>query len=120
MRKRGTSSVHRLALLEVLLELGVPSKQTNYFGETTLHLACSTWFGDIYDQDARWEGIIDLLLGPKSNTDINEADKKGIRAVHLAATLSDRVLRWLVERGADPTALTGEGQTPLQVACRAR
>jgi len=37
-----------------------------------------------------------------------------------ASTISEQLVHWLVDAGADPTVCTREGQTLLQVACRAR
>lgn len=104
--------------LEMLLELGVPVTQKNHSGATALHVACSSirtsWTAD------PWKGVIDLLVGPKFNIGVDEGDHNGIRAIHLAATISELIVGYLVKAGADPTVCTVDGQTPLQVACRAR
>jgi hypothetical protein len=48
---------------------------------------------------------------------VTSTDEQGRTALHLAAE-QDRteVARWLLEHGADPFAVTGQGQTPLDVA----
>jgi ankyrin repeat protein len=113
-----TDHLTQVRFLEVLLQLGVAVAQKNYSGATPLHITCSSRPNSGSAQI--WKAIIDLLLGPKFGIGINEGDNNGIRAIHLAATISEQLVHWLVDAGADPAVRTREGQTPLQVACRAR
>ncbi|KAK3177239.1 hypothetical protein OEA41_008568 [Lepraria neglecta] len=67
-------------------------------------------------RDQNWwytNGPLEFLLGSKCNPDVNVADSKEIRPIHLAATLSERRVRRMLNEGADSKALTIEGQSAV-------
>lgn len=64
--------------------------------------------------------VLEFLLAPNCAADLNAADFKGVSPLHLAATICEGNVRWLLGKGADVEALTLEGQSALHVASRAR
>jgi len=101
-------------LLDLMLEFGISPLARNRYGQTALHLAFSH-AGSHYPYSP-----LDFLLGPKCDLDVNAADVKGIRPIHLTATFSECLIIRLLKLGADPTVITIEGQSPLMIACRTR
>lgn len=108
----------QLLLLETILDLGVSPSSRNYAGQTPFYIAAGmqrSRLMTMYKTDP-----YEFLLGPKCNSDANEPDNMGIRPIHLAATLSEVQFLRLIDEGADPFAMTVEGQSVLQIAARAR
>eukprot|EP00743_Colponemidia_sp_Colp-15_P002114 GILK01002295.1.p1 GENE.GILK01002295.1~~GILK01002295.1.p1 ORF type:complete len:346 (-),score=46.00 GILK01002295.1:191-1228(-) len=107
---RGETPLHRAAwvgLKEIAAELvALGAQQTqNQFGITPLHLACAndrcnvaTYFLDI--------GVPVDPLSYKNNTPLHRAAAKG----------AVRIVRLLLERGADWRFKNSDGKTPLDVA----
>ena len=117
-QSRSYHQTEQLKLLETILELGVSPSFRNNMGQTPFDIAAGMQRGRMmttYKTDP-----YEFLLGPKSNLSVNEPDYRGIRPIHLAATLSEAQFVRLIEEGADPLAVTVEGQSVLQIACRAR
>ena len=101
-------------LLDLILEFDIFPLARNRYGQTALHLAFS------HAESHYPCSPLDFLLGPKCNLDVNVADMKGIRPIHLTTTFSERLTIRLLKLGADPTVITIEGQSPLMIACRTR
>ena len=101
-------------LLSVILEFGISPRARNRYGQTALHLAFS------HAESHYPNSPLDFLLGPKCNLDVNVADMKGIRPLHLTASFNESLTMRLLKLGADPTVTTIEGQSPLMIACRTR
>jgi ankyrin repeat protein len=118
---RQTRSYHQkeqAELLDTILELRVSPFSRNNVGQTPFHIAAGmnrSRMMTMYKTDP-----YEFLLGPKCNLDVNDADYRGIRPIHLAASLSEVQFARLMEEGADPLAVTVEGQSVLQIASRAR
>jgi ankyrin repeat protein len=86
------------------LDHGANLNALDLSGRTALHLASEITF-------------IELLLDHGMNVDVR--DKKGWTPLHWAASrLKLQVLVVLLDRGADPHALTNKGDTPFQLANR--
>jgi ankyrin repeat protein len=107
-------SKEQIELLDLLLELAISPHARNHAGQTPFHIAS----GNACNSDI--PGPYNFLLGPKCNADVNAADYKGVRPIHMAATISQYQVLQLLDLGADPLVVTVEGQSVLQVACRAR
>jgi ankyrin repeat protein len=61
------------------------------------------------------------LLVRVGGLDVNEPDVDGFTCLHMCASSEHyRVLRWLINAGADVDAVTALGQTPLLIACICR
>ena len=108
----------QLLLLETILDLGVSPFSQNNAGQSPFHISAGMERGRLmtmYKTDA-----YEFLLGPKCNLDVNQPDNRGIRPIHLAATLSEIQFSRLIDEGADPLTMTIEGQSVLQIACRVR
>ncbi|KAL2075247.1 hypothetical protein VTL71DRAFT_190 [Oculimacula yallundae] len=119
---RQTPSYHakeQLELLMILFELGISPNARNHAGQTPFHIAAGrkrsskTWIPNATDP-------FQFLLGPTCMADVNASDNKGIRPIHLAATLSEAQVQELLDHGADPLVVTVEGQSVLHVASRTR
>ena len=106
-------------LLTTLLELGVSPTSINNCGQTPFHIAAgmrrSSWRPTSYKTDP-----FEFLLGPKCNADVKASDHKGVQPIHFAAALSDTQVKELLDHGADPMALTTDGQSVLHIASRNR
>lgn len=117
-RKSGDYYFNELEnLLETTVELGVGPSSKNHLGQIPLHMSAGTreQHHTSYKTDP-----LDFLLGPKCNSDVNAADNKGVRPIHLAATLCEKRVRRLFMEGADANELTVESQSLLHVVSRAR
>lgn len=106
----------QLATLEKILELGIDPRAVNHAGQIPLHIAV----GNRIEMSHYKTDPIEFLLSPKCNVDINASDHLGIRAIHLAAALGESQIKQLLEKGANSTVVTLEGQTPLHIASRTR
>lgn len=61
------------------------------------------------------DALIGLLL--ERGAQINHQNHRGVTALYLAAGIGrEEQVRWLLDRGADPTIATGSGFTPLRLA----
>jgi len=109
----------QLELLTTLLELDVSPTSLNNYGQTPFHIAAgmrrSCGRPNSYKTDP-----FEFLLGPKCNADVNASDYKGVQPIHFAAALSDTQVKELLDHGADPMALTVDGQSVLHIASRHR
>lgn len=107
----------QLELLELVLELGVSPLSPNNAGQTPLHIALKKSGGSVSSYKTR---PVEFLLGPKCNADINASDAMGIRPIHEAVSLSEQLVRYCLENGADPLPVTNEGLNILHICSRAR
>ena len=104
----GRTALHKASgyggpeIARILLEHGTNPNTPDHSGRTALHLASKNT-------------IVDLLLEYGANVDAR--DEEGWTPLHNAArTLKLQVLVALLGRGADPHALTNNGETPFQFA----
>lgn len=123
-RGGGNTAFHQAAMagstvghLEKLAQSGIDVNRPNAAGRLPLHTLCSVGYYDVelpvylVDQ-ARW------LIQRTKNVDAPDVD--GIRPLHLAAMMSEYLVKELLAAGADPSGITAEGLTPLHLASRAR
>jgi len=113
-----------IALVRVLLEAGADPKLTLPNGTTALMLAAGLgWrngspLAPSYDQGSDAEAVetLDLLLS--LGLDLKAANAAGDTALHAAVggRGSEAIVKFLLERGADPLAANGRMQTPLSIA----
>jgi ankyrin repeat protein len=71
-----------------------------------------------YDQGSEEEAVATLELLLSLGLDLQAANEAGDTALHAAigGRGSEAIVRFLLERGADPTAANGRQQTPLSIA----
>lgn len=92
------------ALARWLVEQGADIEATDSYGETPLHARASHWQGEV--------GVL-LELG----ANVSARDSRGNTPLHYAARVGNlATMRLLLDRGAEPGALNGAGQTPLGLA----
>ena len=104
-------------LLETVIGFDVGPSSKNNLEQIPFHIAAGTREQPLASCKT---DPLDFLLGPKCNSDVNAADSRGVRPIHLAATLCEKRIRRLLIEGADPDVLTVEGQSLLHTASRAR
>jgi len=113
-----------IALVRVLLEAGADPKLTLPNGTTSLMLAAGLgWrngspLAPSYDQGSDAEAVETLELLLSLGLDLKAANQAGDTALHAAVggRGSEAIVKFLLERGADPTAANGRQQTPLSIA----
>jgi ankyrin repeat protein len=113
-----------IEMARLLLGAGADAKLTMPNGTTALMLAAGLgWrngspLAPSYDQGSEAEALetLELLLG--LGLDINAANADGDTALHAAigGRGSEVIIRFLLERGADPVAVNKREQTPLTIA----
>ncbi|KAK4247362.1 ankyrin repeat-containing domain protein [Corynascus novoguineensis] len=92
-------------MLQLLVEAGVLPLARNTKGQSALHVA-----NDL-------EKLYIVLNTPMfKGLDVNEPDIDGLTPLHHIVRLGEVAVRELLRRGADPTALTARGLSPLHVA----
>jgi len=101
-----------------LVSLGIDPSQTNKKGRTALHVLCCQSHDLNFSIYHKYLPINYLI--PLMRNSIDAADNEGFTALHLAATVGECYTKKLLDAGADPTAVTREGLTPLHLAARAR
>lgn len=98
-------------MLEAIVKMGICASIRNNEGQTPFHIAAGM---RLNPHSPDYMTITyDFWIGAACNLDVNAADHKGIRPIHLAATLSEHQVARLLDDGADPLALTVEGQSVL-------
>jgi ankyrin repeat protein len=102
-----------LDLMNRFLELGADPAAVSDSGETALH--CAT-YGDTTRDGPALEQIAEFLIA--HGTPVNQADNRGLTALHWAAERSAKVVRLLIEAGADPHAVDNDGWSALHHAAR--
>ncbi|KAJ5508213.1 hypothetical protein N7527_010356 [Penicillium freii] len=109
-----------LAMIQ-LIKMGVSPTIPNFRGQTPLHMLCSQTSDDLFAATAQGgKCAIDLLLDAGLGVALNMSDHKGIRPIHLAATVSEHLVGKLLARGADSTVSTKDGRNLLHIASTAR
>eukprot|EP00752_Nemacystus_decipiens_P013475 g11934.t1 len=94
--------------VDLLLDHGADPRQTCMTGETALHFAVSLGHGEAAE-----------TLLKRSQDLVNEADKDGDRAIHLAVQNGDQeIVNLLVDYQADINSPNYRRVTPLAVACK--
>ena len=67
------------------------------------------------------ERMVEMLLSPSSGVIVNQKDTRGSTALHYAAkarTHNDRIIKMLIQSGADVNSLDDEGNSPLYKAAK--
>ena len=113
-----------IELVRVLLEAGADPKATLPNGTTALMLAAGLgWrngspLAPSYDQGSDSEAVETLGLLLSLGLDLGATNEAGDTALHAAVggRGSEAIVRFLLERGADPLAANGRQQTPLSIA----
>lgn len=100
---------HTIEIVRTLLAAGADVNRTNIAGATVL-----AYFFNYSHINNRQ--LLALML--HAGADVNKPDVSGNTALHLAACMSHslRIVRMLVNAGADPTIANTAGQTPLDFA----
>lgn len=94
-----------LSLLNLLLRLNPDLDLVNKNGETALMISIRK----------KTDRITLMLLAHPM--DLDKADVEGFTALHFAVQNKDlKLVRLLLEKGADPTAQTNDGRTPMVLA----
>jgi ankyrin repeat protein len=112
-----------LQLLEVIPSDGNEgvgfATQTNYAGQSALHVAAAMKPDDnrvLDEQDSTW---FDFLLDPQIGLEVSQKCKSGNTPLHLAAPISEARVWKLVSAGADICAQSGQCRIPLHEAAKA-
>ena len=113
-----------IELVRVLLEAGADPMLTLPNGTTALMLAAGLgWrngspLAPSYDQGSDAEAVETLELLLSLGLDLKAANQAGDTALHAAVggRGSEDIVRFLLERGADPLVPNGRQQTPLSIA----
>jgi uncharacterized protein len=113
-----------IEMLRVLLAAGADPKLTLPNGTTALMLAAGLgWrngspLAPSYDQGSDEEAVATLDLLLSLGLDLKAANEAGDTALHAAISGrgSEAIVRFLLERGADPLVPNGRQQTPLSIA----
>lgn len=110
---------HLIRLIHFLLDLGIPPRARNNIGQTALHLAMKlpppsqcAGFGR--------QALLDEVMQIKGFELLDAEDYNGIRPIHLAATVSESLLGYLIGHGADANAVTHEDMSVLHIASKSR
>ncbi|ETS79923.1 hypothetical protein PFICI_07452 [Pestalotiopsis fici W106-1] len=101
-----------------LLEMGVPHMAKNKNGKTVIDILASLKYGGISDRSG-WLRYV-LQADEFRGLDVDGPDAKGIAPIHSAAGRSECNVEILLEAGADPTAITVDGLSPLHIAAMER
>jgi len=135
LRQSGRKKGEHPEKVQVLIKLGIDPLQPNHAGRTALHQMCTyshnqgyrEW--DIRDESygmapdtQRNETMLEYMLSQYSihGLGVDQTDKDGATALHLASTHCEFTTRLLLEAGADPLKTTLEGLNPLHLAARSR
>ena len=101
---------------------GLPPVPTGGFGVPPLHAASGVGYGEGYAANSHrnapsgWMPAIRYLI-EELGADVNAKDHDGNTALHHAAARGDNeVIRYLVSRGADVTAVNRAGETTVDMA----
>jgi ankyrin repeat protein len=113
-----------IELVRVLLAAGADPQLTLPNGTTALMLAAGLGWRDgsplapSYDQGSEEEAVETLELLLSLGLDLKAANEVGDTALHAAISGrgSETIVRFLLERGADPAVPNGRQQTPLSIA----
>jgi ankyrin repeat protein len=117
MRGYASSDAEKLVtVMNLLLEIGIPSTAQNNLGQTPLHFACGSKPAQSLGPKADPFGSI--LKSHVEN--IDTGDFQGVRPIHLAATISEYTVAKLIQHGADSSIPTHEGKSLLHIASRSR
>jgi len=102
-----------LDLMNRFIELGANPAAVSNSGETALHCA-------LYSATAPDEPDLELIVAflIANGTPVNQADTRGLTALHWAAERSAEVVRMLFEAGADPHAVDDDGWSALHHAAK--
>jgi uncharacterized protein len=112
------------AVMTPLLAAGADVNATTSNGTTALMLAAGLgWrngspLAPSYDQGTDAEAVETLELLLSLGLDLEATNQTGDTALHaaVAGRGSEAIVRFLLERGADPLAANGRQQTPLSIA----
>ena len=113
--------------LSPLARLGLDATLPNHAGRTPLHVLASFSALELDGKRRRRQaeetgctGLEYLAQQHFRDSGVDQADKDGVTALHLAATHSELGTRSLLWAGADPARATREGLTALHLAARSR
>jgi len=113
-----------IEMLRVLLAAGADPKLTLPNGTTALMFAAGLgWrngspLAPSYDQGSDEEAVETIRLLLELGLDVNAASDTGDTALHAAVSgrKSEAIVRFLLDRGADPRKANAKQQTPLALA----
>lgn len=95
-------------MLQELLDHGANVSATDFNGASGMHYAPAS---------LNWQPVMEALLG--ADGDINARDNVGDTPLEYAAWVGNHdAIRWLLDRGADPTIADENGTLPWQELCQ--
>jgi ankyrin repeat protein len=111
-----------LKCLGKMATIGADPKRSNHAGRTPLHILSAT--PPTNGEDAAKKAVakvsrFEILLSLYDGS-LDVVDERGVTPLHLASEGCEHHLRRLLDHGADPTRVTGEGLSALHIAARAR
>jgi ankyrin repeat protein len=116
-----------IAAVRLLLEAGADPRHTMPNGATALLYAAGYgWrygspIAPSFDQGSEEEAVETIKLFLELGLDLHAKTENGDTVLHAAVQRdSDVIVKFLLEAGADPTAVNGRDQTPLTYASETR
>ncbi|KAK3298754.1 putative ankyrin repeat protein [Chaetomium fimeti] len=97
-----------LSVFEYLIEEGVDPNAANHWGHTVFHVLGAK---HCYDRS-----LFEAAMAACKKETLELPDQEGKRPIHLAATVSAATVAAMIEAGADISAPTYNGSTPLHLA----
>ena len=113
-------SSESVEVIKWLVDLGVPVNAVDNKGKTALHLSLPRMGTFRFHSRGERIEFVEALGRVSSDIDFTIRDQDGLAAIHIAAVTSQYYVARLMAAGADLNLKTGNGQSVLHLAARAR